>query len=225
MVSFTSITQCALLISLLMLGISEAAPTTAAGSASQVVPHVNATTVTSFTLPPIISSRTKPVLHPAVTGDLNAEAEATAKNKQWFQEHGGNLTILYKRDTTTVQGMTLKTPSNAPPEQTTSSNAVVTATSAQVTNFKYFAGIASTAYCSAVQSGSWNCANCLTYVPDGKLIMTFNTPVGNIEGFILRSDSKQTIYVAFRGTNSFQNWVVVSSICIFSFFVPFTYTT
>lgn len=210
MVSFTSITQGVLLVSMIMFSFSEAAPT-ARGKSSSVVPHVNSTNVTPFTLPPIISSRAKPVTHPAVTGDLNAEADSIAKNKQWYKEHGGNMTALVKRDSNTVSGLTLDSPSDAPPVTATSSNTVITATSSQVSTFKFYAGVASTAYCSSVvPSGTWSCANCKTYVPDGQLIVTFNTAVGNIEGYVLRSDSQKTIYVAFRGTSSFQNWVVVS---------------
>jgi hypothetical protein len=208
MVLFTSITQGVLFISIMMFGFSEAAPASAAGGSNKAIPHINGTTVAPFTLPPIISSRVQPPT--TLIGDTNAESNSIVKNKQWYKEHGGNLTALGKRDTTTVQGMTLDLPANAPPATTSTGPAIVTATSAQVSNFKFYAGVASTAYCSSVvPNNQWSCSYCKTYVPDGQLVVTFSTAVGNINGYVLRSDSQKTIYLAFRGTSSFRNWIVV----------------
>lgn len=221
MVSFTTITQGVIFTaSLLMFGASHAAPATGikkSFSSSSVGPlHVNATTATPFKLPPIISSRAKPVTHPAHTGDLNAEADSIKKNKQWYQDHGGNFTaIADKRDSNTVAGMTLVLPSSGVPpvQKISSTNTVVTASAAQINTFKFYAAVASTAYCtSVVPSNSWSCGNCLSYVPDGKLIVTFTSSGKDINGFVLRSDSQKTIYLVFRGTSSFENWIVVSSI-------------
>lgn len=213
MVSFTSITQGVLFVSVMLLSLSEAAPATAHSSA---VPHINGTTVNkSFTPPPLIASRVQPPTK--ILGDTNAEVNNIAKNKQWYKEHGGNLSALGKRDTTTVSGMTLDLPSSGvPPETATISSTVVTATAAQVSNFKFYAGVASTAYCSSVvPNNQWSCEYCKTYVPDGQLVVTFSTSVGNINGYVLRSDAQKTIYLAFRGSSSFRNWIVVSSCILF----------
>jgi hypothetical protein len=90
------------------------------------------------------------------------------------------------------------------------SDTVVQATSAQIAQYTKFAGIAATAYCRAViPLDTWTCTQCLKQVPDGKLITTFTTTVTDTNGFVLRSDADQTIYVVFRGTNSVQQGVVV----------------
>ncbi|KAG2212653.1 hypothetical protein INT47_000630 [Mucor saturninus] len=218
MVAFTSITQGIFLLSFMMLGISEAAPASSTSSAS-TAPHLNGTTADNFTFPPIISSRTQPVSDPVFAGNLNAEAESIEKNKKWFIEHGGNFNNITKRDSNTVGGMTMDLPENVPPmpaaisisspsSNSDSGNAasVVSATSAQITKFKFHAALAATAYCrSVVPIGSWNCANCLKYVPDGKLLVTFSSLLADTNGFVLKSDAQKTIHLVFRGTNSIRS--------------------
>lgn len=221
MVAFTSITQGIFFISVMMLGLSEAAPASSKSS-EPVAPHTNGTTVNTFTLPPIISSRTQPVSDPVFAGDLNAEAESIKKNKKWFIEHGGNFNNVTKRDSNSVGGMTLDLPENVPPmpasisavsPNSESGNAasIVTASSAQITKFKFHAALAATAYCrSVVPIGSWNCANCLKYVPDGKLLVTFSSLLADTNGFVLKSDAQKTIHLVFRGTNSIRSSITVS---------------
>lgn len=197
-----------------MLGSSEAAPAAAGskGNASlAAAPHNNATTIAPFSLPPLIASRIQPGSNPASIGDLNAEEENIAKNKKWFVEHGGNLKNITKRDSSTVGGMTMDLPANAPPVTTASGSGVVTASTSQINNFKLYAGIASTSYCrGVVPLGSWTCTNCLKYVPDGKLLVTFSSLLADTNGFVLRSDSQKTIHLVFRGTNSIRSAITVS---------------
>nr|AGV00787.1 lipase [Mucor endophyticus] len=209
MVSFTTITKGIFLVSItIFFGSSEAAPAagTKGETSSAAAPHNNATmTASSYILPPIIPSRTKPG-NPAFKGDVNAEAESIAKNKKWYEDHGGNFKNITKRDTETVGGMTMDLPANAPPVTTSTGSGVVTASAAQIANFKLYAGIASTAYCrGVVPLGSWTCNNCLKYVPDGKLLVTFSSLLADTNGFVLRSDSQKTIHLVFRGTNSIRS--------------------
>lgn len=210
MVLYYSVSKSALLVSTLVLSIVSAAPfAEKTDSSLSSVPHNIAHNASS--IPPLISSRTQPVTSPKNRGNPNAEAISIEKNKKWFTDHGGNLTSIEKRDTNTVAGMTLELPANAPPETLSSSNSIVIASSSQIKTFKSFAGVASTAYCSSViPSSGWSCTNCKTYVPDGKLIVTFDTPKYDIAGFVLRSDSQKIIYLVFRGSSSLENWVVVS---------------
>lgn len=215
MVSFTTISQGVILASVALFGSSEAAP--AAGSKLvDLVPHNTATTasVIAIKLPPILPDRVSPVQLPAIADRLIQSEEKSAEmNKKWFSEHGGNYSAIAKRDTETVAGFTLNVPKKVPPKKKFTSNSVVTASSAQILDFKFHAAVASTAYCdTVVPKGNWGCTNCKAYLPDGKLVVTFSTKSNDIGGFILRSDAKKTIYLVFRGTNSYTNWVVVSSI-------------
>ncbi|KAI7892786.1 lipase [Mucor mucedo] len=204
MVSFTSITSGIILISVMIIGSSKAAPT--APTAPYIAPHTNATSTASFTLPPIISSRVKPVSNPDFAINLNAEAQNIAKNKKWFEEHGGSYKNVTKRASETVGGMTMDLPTNAPPVNVVPSSTVITASAAQIATFKNFAGIASTAYCrSVVPLGIWSCKNCLKFAPDGKLLVTFSSLLADTNGFVLRSDSQKTIHLVFRGTNSIRS--------------------
>lgn len=108
---------------------------------------------------------------------------------------------------------------------------VVQATSAQIAEYKKYAGVASAAYCRAVVPlNLWTCIECLRNVPDGKLIKSFDTIATDTHGFVLRSDREQTIYLSFRGTNSVQQAIVVcatllcilySLLIIFFFFFNF----
>lgn len=204
----------------MMLGSSDAAPVAGNKTNSSITaaPHANATDVAPITLPPIIASRAKPVSHPEFAGNLDAEAKSIEKNKQWFIEHGGNFDNVTKRDDTSnsVGGMTMDLPSPVPPLPSTANVAsVVTATASQVETFKFFAGVASTAYCrGVVPLGSWTCKNCLKYIPDGKLLVTFSSLLADTNGFVLRSDAQKTIHLVFRGTNSIRSSITVSKIYI-----------
>ncbi|CAO3637455.1 unnamed protein product [Mucor hiemalis] len=211
MVSFTSITYGILLVSTtLFLGSTEAAPAASSkGTNSQAAPHANSTTIdSSFKLPPIITSRTQFKI-PSFKGDSDAESKSIEKNKKWFTENGGDLKNITKRDTETVGGMTMDLPANPPPEVAPSGSGVVTASSAQISQFKLYAGLAATAYCrSVVPSGAWDCKNCLKYAPDGKLLVTFSSLSADTNGFVLRSDAQKTIHLVFRGTNSIRSAIV-----------------
>lgn len=225
MVSFTSIAQGIALISILMMS-SEAAP--AAGSSitnTKPVPTnetltaipLNETLISFEELPPIIASRVIPVTNPVVVGDLTAESRISAENRDWFVAHGGNLTQLQRRDASSVSstGLTLVVPANAPPVKSfLASSTVTTATTAQITTFKLFAAIAASSYCdSVIISQKWNCTYCQKYVPDGKIIVAFETANHKVGGVLLRSDAEKTIYVVFRGSNNLDNWITVSTIC------------
>lgn len=211
MVAFTSITQGIFLVSVMILGLTEAAPTSKK-SAGSPAPHINGTDSNTITLPSIISSRTKPVSNPAFVGNLNAESISIKKNKKWFIEHGGNYNNVTKRDSDSVGGMTMDLPSIVPPMPAISnSSLVVAANSAQIANFKFYAALAATSYCrSVVPLGSWDCKNCLEYVPDGKLLVTFSSLLADTNGFVLRSDAQKTIHLVFRGTNSIRSAITVS---------------
>lgn len=225
MVSFTTIAQSLLLVSVMLLGASEAAPTAAvvAGNnktEADIVPlHINATmaAASSFKFPPIISSRVQPVSDPDILGDILAEAKSIEKNTKWFNEHGGSFDNITKRDEiNTIGGMLIDLPTEdlVPPKpriKKSVSNSIVIASTSEVDNLRFFAAVASTAYCtSVVPSNKWTCKNCLKYVPDGQLLVSFTSKKGDINGFVLRSDAQKTIHLVFRGTSSFSNWVVVS---------------
>lgn len=208
MVSFTPITRVTALISILLLGLSNAAPVKE--SNNQIVPHLNATSNARVSLPPFISSRVKPVRSPDFEVNLNSEADTIEKNVKWFVEHGGNARNITKREVETVAGMTMELPANAPPAPTTSSSVVVKASTARINELKQYAGLAAIPYCrGVVPLGNWNCKNCLKYVPDGKLIVTFSSLLTDTNGFVLRSDTQKTIYLVFRGTNSIRSAITV----------------
>ncbi|CAO3617121.1 unnamed protein product [Mucor fragilis] len=206
MVSFVSISEgisLFIVVSSMLTASAFAAPAASHSNSSK-----NATTsdASTFNLPPIISSRVSPAKVPY--GTHNVEDANAAKNKKWFEEHGGKVNVT-KRDGETVGGYTMNLPSNAPPlPAVSSSSTVVTASTAQIAELKKYAGIASTAYCrSVVPLNQWSCINCLKFVPDGKLIKTFTSSITDTNGFVLRSDAQKTIYVVFRGTNSYQSTI------------------
>ncbi|KAG1250097.1 hypothetical protein G6F68_012982 [Rhizopus microsporus] len=108
--------------------------------------------------------------------------------------------------------MTLDLPMDAPSIEASESTAnasedeVVTASGAQVEVLTMYAGVASTGYCKSVVPGnSWNCTQCLQWVPDGKVVSSFTSTLSDTHGFILRSDEQKTLYVVFRGTSSFKS--------------------
>lgn len=180
------------------------------GSTNAAPTSTNKTTeATTFTLPPLISSR---IIAPKVpSGSHDVEAANILKNKEWFEANGGKLNVT-KRDDETVGGMYMDLPSNSPAIPAVSNEStVVIATTAQITELKMYAGIASTAYCrSVVPLNAWTCTNCLKFVPDGKLITTFSSLITDTNGFVLRSDAQKTIYLVFRGTNSIRSAITVN---------------
>jgi hypothetical protein len=209
MVSFVSISQgisLFIVVTSMLTGSTNAAPTSTNKT----------TTDTTFTLPPLISSR---VTAPKIpSGNHDVEAANILKNKKWFEANGGKLNVT-KRADETVGGMYMDLPSNSPSlPSVPSDSTVVIATTAQITELKKYAGIASTAYCrSVVPLNSWTCTNCLKFVPDGKLIKTFTSLITDTNGFVLRSDAQKTIYLVFRGTNSIRSAITVNikNLCYF----------
>ncbi|KAI8090275.1 lipase [Gilbertella persicaria] len=201
MVSFTSISQSAnilILASCLLIGSSHAAPVAGNSSANHTVSALD-------TLPPIISSRTQAVKVPS--GNHDVESANIEKNKEWYAAHGGTYKFD-KRDSSTIAGMTMSTPNDAPPVTLLAATSGITAaTSAQVATFKKYAGIAATAYCDAVTSSkTWTCTQCKAFASDGKVITSFNVGADTV-GFVMRSDADKTIYLAFRGSKTLSNWV------------------
>ncbi|KAG1452083.1 hypothetical protein G6F56_007914 [Rhizopus delemar] len=80
------------------------------------------------------------------------------------------------------------------------------ATSSQVNELTMYAGVASTAYCrTVVPLKQWSCVQCKKWVSDGEILTTFTSAVSDTNGFVLRSKSQKTIYLVFRGTNSYQS--------------------
>lgn len=213
MVALTSVTKCIALISIMALGLSDAAPVAEGKQSQTATPYIDGTNVTDFTLPPLISSRTKPISSPVFAGNLNAEAESMEKNKAWFIAHGGNYNnVTAKRDSNSVGGMTLDLPDIVPPIPASAKvESVVIASSEQLAKFKFHAALAAASYCRAVVPlGKWNCENCLKYVPDGKLLVTFSSLLADTNGFVLKSDAQKTIHLVFRGTNSIRSSITVS---------------
>lgn len=203
MVSFISIAKGVTLI--MLISVTSAAPATSS------VPHIDDGNVVPFTRPAFISTRIVPVKNPAVLGDLNAESKSAKKNKAWFEEHAGNSTLAKSSGSPAYySGLTMVAPANAPPISTYA--ATVQATAAQITEYRHHAALSASAYCdSVVTSGQWTCTNCKAYIPDGKLIVTFNSAANQLGGYLLRSDVKKTIYLVFRGSSNTQNWITVKS--------------
>jgi hypothetical protein len=71
-----------------------------------------------------------------------------------------------------------------------------------VDDLEFYTSLAAATYCGDVQDNRWTCKQCKK-VSDGKLVVTFDTPNYDTVGYILQSDSKKAIYIAFRGTNFF----------------------
>lgn len=215
MVSFTSITQGIILVTVMIAGSSAAPAAEKKAGSSSAAPHSNATDSIPFKLPPVISSRIQPASEPDFSSYLQAEADIIEKNKKWFESHGGSYKNITKRgEIETKGGMTMDLPENAPPIfDSKNPNSVIAASATQIKDFKFHAALSATAYCrGVVPLGSWSCSKCLQYVPDGKLIVTFTSLISDSNGYVLRSDAKKTIYLVFRGTNSIRNAITVSKI-------------
>ncbi|KAG2212618.1 hypothetical protein INT47_000594 [Mucor saturninus] len=220
MVSFTTIAQGIALVSILIMR-SEAAPAVSgvdakviSGNETFTVSPIEGTislpAITFEELPPIIADRVVPVTNPEFIADLNSETRIIAENRQIFEANGGNLTRLERREVTNVAstGLTFTVPANAPPATFLASSTVTTATTAQITKFKLFSAIAATTYCDSVTiSKQWTCTYCKKYVPDGKMIVAFETAKHKIGGIVLRSDLQKTIFVVFRGSSNLDNWI------------------
>ncbi|KAI7892788.1 lipase [Mucor mucedo] len=191
MVSFVSISTGVFFVSIVLIGTSHAVP-----PLSEAPSHLSqdsAGNPGNITLPSFIASRT--------------------------QVSGIDYTGMVQRgDIKTLNRMILDLPENirAASEKNLQSrldanlgNSMILASPSQLTDHKYYAGIAATAYCRAVTGlGLWTCKNCQTFVPDGQMVYRFNTPVHDTTGFILKSDSQKTINLVFRGTNSLRQTIL-----------------
>ncbi|KAI8058756.1 lipase precursor [Thamnidium elegans] len=208
MVLLTSTAQFFLLTIVTLVCVSESTHASVK-NVTDAAPHTNITIVAPIKLPPIISSRVRPVSVPGFKVDLLAETQSISANKQWFEEHGGSYKNLTKRGVETVGGLTMDLPENVPPtpQSTRSKSSSVYIAGADLQNdLKFHAALSATAYCrGVVPLGRWNCRNCRKYVPDGKLLVTFSSLISDSNGYVLRSDAKETIYLVFRGTNSIRN--------------------
>lgn len=228
MVSFISIAQGIALVSILMMK-SDAAPAAGSLDASATLIPINATLVATPVddslintpiiafeeLPPIITDRVVPVTNPEFIADLKSEAKIISENREIFLSNGGNLTRLQRREITNVAstGLTLAVPASAPPAIFLAGTTVTAATTAQVTTFKLLSAVAATTYCDSVTiSKKWTCTYCQKYVPDGKIIVAYETAKHKIGGVLLRSDLQKTIFVIFRGSSNLNNWIT-ASIC------------
>lgn len=224
MVSFVSISKGALFVSMMLIRNSYATPPLSGlpsdVSQDSLAVHSN------FTLPSLIASRTQAVLPNSKTVGSNSEIEKMSENIEWFQQSGVDYTGMVRRgDIKTLNKMLLDIPEviYAASEQNLQSrldanfgDSMILASPSQLADHKFYAGIAATAYCREVTGlGLWTCKNCQKYVPDGQIIFKFNTPIADTTGFILRSNSKKTINLVFRGTNSVRQTLIVSMLLCF----------
>ncbi|GAA5810992.1 hypothetical protein MFLAVUS_004421 [Mucor flavus] len=178
MVSFTSITKGAFLVSTMMLSLASA--TTAEDDTAGV----------RVALPPLIPSR----VQPAPITEKHSFGSDRVQSIERAEDIRPN----------SFQGMDMDFSVDAPPfVEFINSSSVMSATAEQIQQFKMFAGVASTAYCrTVVPNGSWSCKNCLEYIPDGQLLTTFGSIITDTSGLVVRSDAQKTIHLVFRGTNS-----------------------
>ncbi|KAF7721090.1 hypothetical protein EC973_005420 [Apophysomyces ossiformis] len=154
-------------------------------------PVVAAPTVDA--LPPIISSRTSlPSRLPKA--DLHAEQKAIDKNGELPPgvEQKGGMALNANETISALQAR----------------GGLPVAPASTVNDLVHYTYLAANAYCrSVVPGGKWDCAHCQPTIPDGKLVTTFTSLLYDTNGYIIRSDEKKQIDLAFRGTNSFRNFV------------------
>lgn len=214
MVSFVSITKGIFLLSMMLARSSHAA--SPSSEIPSDIPLNNLYKPSNFTLPPFISNRTRPA--PSHLKINSNHVQNMAENIEWLKELGIDYpSMLQRGELETLYGMTLDLPANVPMNRLDGNfgDVVITATTTEIETFRYFAAIAATAYCRDVTGiGNWNCKNCKEYVPDGKLIYTFNSLITDTTGFIMRSDSQRTINIVFRGTSSIRQTVTVRSLLL-----------
>lgn len=85
------------------------------------------------------------------------------------------------------------------------------ATSQEIEDWKYYSRLCASSYCRAViPLGTWICAYC-SELNDLEIVKTFNTLVYDTNAMVARGDEEKTIFVVFRGSNSYQNFVAVSA--------------
>ncbi|SAL97154.1 hypothetical protein [Absidia glauca] len=180
---------------LLMSSVSDAAPL--AHNARSPVAN-KSTNTTSDSLPPLISSRSKPA---------SSIPKFDMKMEQIISEANGPL----PPNTETKGPWALDLPKNATDEVSSFSApaGVSTASTAQVATSFRRAELAANAYCRKVVPGNqWDCPHCQSSVNDAKIELTFTTVLDDTNGYVITSKSQKTIFLVFRGTNSIRSAIV-----------------
>ncbi|KAI9307396.1 lipase [Cunninghamella echinulata] len=146
-------------------------------------------------LPPLIPSRIQPasVIPPF---DLSLEKSAGSANgaiPSGTEQEGGFAVEL-------PQNISKAIPNLAGVSQ---------ASQEQVNSAYFYAELSANAYCKQVTPlGVWLCPHCKTALSDAKIEKTFFSLLADTHGYIVTSASKKTIFLAFRGTNSFRSFFV-----------------
>ncbi|KAI8148325.1 catalysis At the Interface: the anatomy of A conformational change in A triglyceride lipase [Fennellomyces sp. T-0311] len=84
---------------------------------------------------------------------------------------------------------------------------VRTATSQEVQEITFYSALSANVYCPLViPGGRWICPNC-GKTNSLEIVETFTTLVYDTNVLVARGDSEKTIYIAFRGSVSIQNWL------------------
>ncbi|KAG2187107.1 hypothetical protein INT44_004777 [Umbelopsis vinacea] len=104
------------------------------------------------------------------------------------------------KNVTTKYGMAMNATSGPKVSHAPLTLAAGSQSAVSVESLEFYTSLAAATYCGDVQSNKWTCKQCKK-VPDGKLILSFDTPKYDTVGYILQSDSKKAIYIAFRGIN------------------------
>lgn len=218
MVLTVSITKRVFFISMVLIGTSQSTPATFEGFSDII--H-SAFSPSHYNRPPLITNRTQAVPDHLRTAKVKDEAQNMAENIEWLKKLGIDYNGMIQRgDVKNLNSMALELPENV---RTASSqllnnrldvnfgDAMVLASPSEMSIYQYYAAIAATSYCREVTSlGLWTCKNCQKYVPDGQMVLKFNSPIADTTGFIMRSDSQKTIHVVFRGTNSLRQLITVN---------------
>lgn len=89
------------------------------------------------------------------------------------------------------------------------------ASTQEIQELTYYATLSANSYCrTVIPDGKWDCPHCSAN--EGlKIIDTFSTFVYDTNVLVARGDSEKTVYVAFRGSNSFRNAIAVSLVVLF----------
>lgn len=89
------------------------------------------------------------------------------------------------------------------------------ASTQEIQELTYYATLSANSYCrTVIPDGKWDCPHC-SATEGLKIIDTFSTFVYDTNVLVARGDSEKTVYVAFRGSNSFRNAIAVSLVVLF----------
>lgn len=203
--------KAAVLISTMLIGMANSAYVTKISKFdTKSVPHNQSISVTK--LPPLIPLRTQSYKsYERRSDDTNTETKVIDDNKQLLRGKDENWIPVKNQGNYKIAGLELSAPSNG----SSKGSPLIKVTPSSVEVLRNLAGVASTSFCPGIYStGAWSSVNCKKYLPDAKVIVTFATPIYDISGFLLRSDSQKTIYLVFRGSMSPANFLVVSDIIL-----------